>query len=390
MRAHSITEADMGTLYSVFLVTYTLLMTPGGWLADRVGTWWTLLLVVGGSGVFGAMCGLTGWLVLGPAAAWWWIAVARGGMGIASAPIYPSTSRTVADWFSPRYQALANGFVIAAAPVGMGASFQLMSHLSRSEALGWRGAFLIVGVVTLGVAALWALLGRARPPVAGARSGDFPGSARWSAILRHRGIIALTLSYSTVGYLEYLLFYWMKHYFKEILKLEEGRSSNLTSVLYIAMAVGTPLGGWICGIWVGRRGLTRGVRGMAAASMTLSALCLLGGAMASHLGLKVGLLSLSLGFIGASEGPFWTAAVMLGGPLGATVAGFVNTGGNLLGAFAPMLTPRIARWVNESSLGGGDPLLGWTVALAAGSIVCLMGVLFWLWVDVEKPLERAP
>src|SRR3954469_23176939 len=37
MREFSISETAMGTVYSAFLLSYTVLMTPGGWLADRFG-----------------------------------------------------------------------------------------------------------------------------------------------------------------------------------------------------------------------------------------------------------------------------------------------------------------------------------------------------------------
>jgi ACS family D-galactonate transporter-like MFS transporter len=397
MRDHSISAQDFGTLNSVFIWSYTLLMTPGGWLADRVGTWWTILLVLGGSGLFGGLSGMTGWLALGPTAAFYWIASARAGMGIASAPIYPSTSRTVASWFRPRLQPLANALVIAAAPLGMAASFEVLSWLSLSTSLGWRGSFLCVGAVTIGVAALWAVLGQTGPgedrrrPSGSRAKGSPRAPTDWGSVLRHKGILALTLSYTTVGYFEYLLFYWMKHYYKEILKLDEDRSANYTFLSQIAMMVFTALGGWICGRLVSRWGLRRGMRAMAMSSMVLASLFLLGGALATTLYLKVALLSLSLGFIGACEAPFWTSAVILGGPLGATVGGFVNTGGNLLGGFAPMATPWIASLVNGPvAKGATEPLLGWTVALAVGSIVCLMGVLLWLWVDVDRPLQAAP
>jgi MFS family permease len=392
MNDHSLSEWEFGLLNSFFLWPYTLMMSPGGWLADRVGTWWTLLIVLAGSALFGSLCGLTGWLALGPLA-WWWIALARAGMGLTSAPIYPSTSRTVASWFSPGSQALANGLVIAAAPLGMAASFKLMSFMSKSPGLGWQGAFLVLGLGTAGVTVLWTLFGRSRPPAPAARPREVETPRRsnpWSRVARHRGIIALTLSYSTVGYFEYLLFYWLKHYFQNILHLDESQSTNYTTIAQLFMLVFTPLGGWISGLWIRRWGLRRGLPAMAMLSMGLAALFLLAGALATNLQAKVLLLSLALGWIGASEGPFWTAAVLLGGPLGATSAGFVNTGGNLLGAFAPSATPVIAGLVSRlMGAESGDQLLGWTVALIAGSVLCAAGLFLWRSVDLDRPLAEA-
>ena len=37
MKEFSISPADMGTVYSAFLHSHTILMSPGGWIADRFG-----------------------------------------------------------------------------------------------------------------------------------------------------------------------------------------------------------------------------------------------------------------------------------------------------------------------------------------------------------------
>jgi len=37
MKEFSISPADMGTVYSAFLLSYTILMSAGGWIADRFG-----------------------------------------------------------------------------------------------------------------------------------------------------------------------------------------------------------------------------------------------------------------------------------------------------------------------------------------------------------------
>ncbi|MBI4605489.1 MAG: MFS transporter [Planctomycetes bacterium] len=392
LEAYSFSEKELGVLYSVFLWVYTACMFPGGILLDRVGAWRTLSVVLLGSSLAGLLTGALGWLALAPAAAWWWIAAVRGGMGVLSAPIYPSTSRAVASWFEPRERALANSLVIGAALAGVAGAQKLMSVLSAR--LGWRAAFVVIGAGTLLVLAAWAFLGSAAP---GSRHGPArpdaaPPGARggswdWLRLFAHPGVLLLTLSYATVGYFEYLFFYWSKHYFKEILKLSEDAAADRAAIPSLAMMVGTPLGGLAC-IWAARRwGLKSGLRRVAVVSMTLAAAFLALGALADGLGAKVALFSLALGVIGASEGPFWTAAVQLGGARhGGASGGFVNTGGNLLGSLAPAVTPVLASRVN-AAWGSADPLLGWTAALIAGAAVCLAGVCFWAWVDVERPLE---
>src|SRR5437588_711115 len=60
MKEFHISETGMGTIYSAFLLSYTLMMTPGGALADRFGG--RRVLTVAGLGValftgLTALCG---------------------------------------------------------------------------------------------------------------------------------------------------------------------------------------------------------------------------------------------------------------------------------------------------------------------------------------------
>src|SRR5687768_836651 len=58
---YGFSETELGQLFTAFYVTYTLAMLAGGWLADRIGTWWTLLVVTAGSGLCGGLIGAAGW-----------------------------------------------------------------------------------------------------------------------------------------------------------------------------------------------------------------------------------------------------------------------------------------------------------------------------------------
>ena len=79
--------------------------------------------------------------------------------------------------------------------------------------------------------------------------------------------------------------------------------------------------------------------------------------------------------MGASEGPFWSSVVEIGGKRGGMAAAIMNTGGNAGGMFAPVLTP----WVSERC--------GWPIGIGLGAVVCLMGAVCWCWI---KPEEADP
>src|SRR5439155_24311668 len=78
---------------------------------------------------------------------------------------------------------------------------------------------------------------RALPKIADAEG-------KW-ALLRNRSLILLTVSYAAVGYFEYLFYFWMHFYFGEVLKLGKHESRDYGTVLFLAMAAGMFLGGWL-------------------------------------------------------------------------------------------------------------------------------------------------
>src|SRR5580704_15726319 len=57
-----ISEEAIGWVYSALLIAYMACMTPGGWLADRFGSWLALALMGLGSAFFCAMIGVVGWV----------------------------------------------------------------------------------------------------------------------------------------------------------------------------------------------------------------------------------------------------------------------------------------------------------------------------------------
>src|SRR5262249_31224165 len=146
----------------------------------------------------------------------------------------------------------------------------------------------------------------------------------------------------------------------------------------LAMAVGMALGGWVSDGLVRLYGYRWG-RALVPVVGLLAAAAFLGlGVLAKQPEWIVAWFSLALGAGGAVEAPTWTTALELGGRRGGTAAGICNTGGNLGGMIAPVVTP----WVGD--------LLGWPAAIALGSLVCLLGVGLWLWVDPRERVAGAP
>src|SRR4029453_13356603 len=97
-----------------------------------------------------------------------------------------------------------------------------------------------------------------------------------------------------LNYFEYIFFYWIYYYFGQVRHFTPVQSAQFTSIIFVAMAVMTPLGGWVSDHF-GDRQSRSGRKWVAMGGMTLSAVLLYAGASGAGVGVTVAMLALSLG-----------------------------------------------------------------------------------------------
>src|SRR5437879_2867993 len=107
MPALSLTQVEMGYVFSAFVLGYALFQVPGGWLGDRWGSrvvltgallWWSLFTAC--TAVAGTLPTVQ-WLgVLGS------LLLVRFLIGVGEAAALPNFNRTVADWLPPHERGL--------------------------------------------------------------------------------------------------------------------------------------------------------------------------------------------------------------------------------------------------------------------------------------------
>jgi MFS family permease len=438
---HGVSEEAIGRVYSAFFLSYLLFMTPGGWFIDRFGAKRALLIMGLGSGLFGALTYCAGLPSLRAAGLMvTTLLLIRFCMGLVSAPLYPAATRMVSYWVPLHQRVFANGLIQGAAAIGMACAFPLFGALI--DVWDWPAAFLASGTLTTFLGLLWWVYAADRPtrgvpePQSATWAGEqtshvtlpedqihqaerttqlreiqglqglqsasvggrhrelsqdevarSPSLVHWFALFLNRNVMLLTLSYAAVGYLEYLFFFWMNHYFDKILHVDKHRSRIFTAILFLSMAVGMIAGGWLTdrlrkhfGPWVGRALVPMG-------GMTLGAVFLGFGVIGEQIGWIVFWLALALMAVGATEGPIWTAAVEVGGRQGGTAAGIVNTGGNLGGFIAPFLTPLVSHAVRDGF--GLSEQAGWQWGITLAGVLCLSGATLWWWIRPEQLAARA-
>jgi sugar phosphate permease len=391
MKELSISATAMGAIYSAFILSYALLMIPGGRLADRVGPRRVLALSGLGTALFtglsalGARPGLGSFLGVIPA-----FVLIRLGLGSCTAPLYPSCARMSANWISQSRRARVQGLIASGAGLGGAMSPLLFTWLIGRY--GWRFSFLVSAAVTAALALLWYFSVEDHPTASFAARANSNAlteaksktphssfrSTSWKLLLTNPNLVFLTIGYFAVCYFEYIFFYWMFYYFGQVRQVGSSQTAWFTTILFLAWMVMTPFGGYASDRMVDRYGPRLGRQVVPIVSLSLSALFLFVGINCSGTFTAVALLSLALGLASCSDGPFWAAAIEVSDQEGVGLAtGILNTGGNLGGFLAPLLTPFIAAY------------LGWSWGLYFGTVVLLGGLLTWFFFDPPQAHREA-
>ena len=123
---------------------------------------------------------------------------------------------------------------------------------------GWRWAFWISALMGLVAGALWYLLARDKPEEhswvkpaelahikAGLPQSQVQKALTWGTIFGSKNVLAITLSYFCYGYVAYIFFAWFFIYLSNVRGLDLKSSSYYGMLPFIAIAICSPLGGWV-------------------------------------------------------------------------------------------------------------------------------------------------
>ncbi|WP_020468811.1 MFS transporter [Zavarzinella formosa] len=372
-----LSEAQMGSVYSAFLFIYTLGMLPGGWVIDRIGPYRALAGMGLGLGFLTALTGVLGWMGLAMAAMFVPLLAIRSIAGATSVPLHPGAARSVSLWLPIRERSRANGLITAGALLGVAFTYPVFGSLMDN--VGWPMAFVICGTVMIAFGLLWYSLAADRPaehPACNTGERDLVAveaaprsSASLGEILKlfsNRSLVLLTLSYGAIGYTQYLFFYWIEYYFKNVLNAPPSDSREAAFVISVSMAVGMAAGGWMTDMICRHAGHLWGCRIVAFVGMGLGGMFSLLGLTTSDARTVTICFSLAFAALGLCESIFWTTAPILEERNGGLACALVNTGGNGFGMLAPIVTPIIGEH------------FGWKSAIIVACVMCAVGGLLWL------------
>ncbi|HTZ72694.1 MAG TPA: MFS transporter [Candidatus Aquilonibacter sp.] len=377
-----LTNVQLGSVSSAFLLGYALFQVPNGRLADAWGPrrvltigliWWASFAALTGS----VPAGLRGGLLL--------FIVIRFFLGAGEAVVFPACNRVVARWIPISERGLANGIIFAGVGFGAGVTPPLVTAIMLNW--GWRWSFWLSAIGGGLAAVVWYLLVRDEPeqhPWLGAKEKQWiragtEGAIKkldlpWRRALESREVLALSLSYFTFGYAAYIFFAWFFLYLVNTRGLNLKSSAFYSMLPFLSMTAGSLIGGVINDITTRRFGQRFGRAGIATIGMLLAGLFIAFGSHAQSARVASVILAGGAGALYLAQSSFFSASADVGGHFAGSISGLMNMACQIGGVITASLTPWIAGHY------------GWNASFGVAAALCAIGAAAWLAVDPRRTL----
>jgi len=386
-----LTEIQWGWIMAAFPLGYALFQFPGGCWGDRRGPRFTLASIAVVWGLLIAITSLTPardvapvYIVIG------FLLTVQFLVGASHAPVFPIMVSAIGRWFPTGGWALPNGLTSAALTVGLAVTASALPWLIGEY--GWRIGFLVLAPFAFATSAMWWWYARDRPeqhPSVNAEEialltapvvqveNDSDCEVAWWRVLKNRDALMVTLSYSSMNFVFYVVFTWGYYYMVTVRGMGVQEAGFLTSAQWVAGAAGAFSGGWVGDYLCKRLGVRWGCRWPIMIGCSISALLLLGVALHPNAYVAAGMLGACFFFNQFTEGAFAANGAAIGGRHAGSVYGMFNTGANFMG------------FVNAILLSAIAAKLGWGVAIGMGSVFALLSVVFILFSRADQQMDQS-
>ena len=384
MKEFGLTQVQMGTVFSAFLVGYTIFQVPSGGLADRVSARRIFLTLCLGWALLTALTAAVGWHGLGLAMVipqLWFI---RFLFGAIAAPTYPTSGRTIAITTPPHLQARINSLVLASVGVGSAVTPLLLAPVTNHY--GWRPALLVAGFISMAAGVLWWRFTPRQLTLSENSNQQDVATVPAGAGLQqghHRPLRSvsfwfLSASYLLQSYLGYIFIFWFYLYLIQVRHFEVLQAASITALPWVATIFGIPIGGALSDAAVLRWGTNWGRRSVPLIALCAAAIFLVIGARTASTLVAVIALTACTVLVQCTEGPFWATMTQLSGERSGIAGGTMNFGSNIGGMISPALTPWLAARI------------GWETTLSLTAVLAVAAALLWLRVRVEPQDQLLP
>ncbi|TKI02057.1 MFS transporter [Martelella alba] len=332
-----LSNTQLGLILSAFGYCYALFQIINGYFGDKIGPHRMLAL----SGLLWA----AGTLATGLAGGLIALFFSRMLVGLGEAGTIPNATRAMGNWVPVARRGFAQGFTHSSARAAAAITPPIMVALI--PLIGWRGAFIALGCVSLAWAALWIGYFRNDPrrhrgvtPEEIARLPAYTGPAHhtpvpWLALARR--ILPVTLVFFCHAWALWLYLSWLPSFFVGEYGINLKTSALFTSGVFIAGVVGNTAGGLLTDAWYQRS------RNINAARRNIIIIAFLGSLIFMSCVLFIRqqdiialCLAASLFFLELAEGPIWAVPLDVAPSCAGVASGFVSTSAGIAGVVSPL------------------------------------------------------
>lgn len=367
-RELSLSNTQLGLVFSAFAYPYLLFQVFGGWVGDRFGPRATLFV-----------CGLI-WaaatILTGTASSLMMLFLIRMLLGVGEGATFPVATRAMQSWTPPERRGFAQGITHAFARFGNAVTPPIVAWLIAL--VTWRGSFVALGCCSLVWVVVWGWYFRDNPAEHPSitpeeldrlpRLGVAPAARRpqvpWMRLTRR--MLPVTIVYFCYGWTLWLYLNWLPSFFLHEYELDIAKSALFSSAVFFAGVGGDLLGGTISDGILRRTGdLRKARRNVVIGGFLGSFLCLLP-IFATH-DLTIIVLCLAGAFFFAEIviGPMWAIPMDIAPKYSGTASGLMNTGSALAAILSPLAFGFIADLTGDWHL----PFLGSLGLLLTGALL---------------------
>jgi ACS family hexuronate transporter-like MFS transporter len=244
----NISNVQYGFINTGFLVGYAIMFTVGGILIDRYGSRSGLAVSVGLWSLATALHSMASSVIH--------FGVFRFFLGVGEGGAFPGAIKAVIEWVPKKKQALANGIAIGGAALGAVIAPSLCVYLINIT--GWRGVFLLTGIIGFTWVGVWLLVTRRKnnnpenlinekiinedknmPIIIERKKVDF------SKLFKIKEVWVFISMRFLLDPILYFYMFWIPKYLNETRSVNIEQIGKLFWIPFLAMGVSNMLGGWI-------------------------------------------------------------------------------------------------------------------------------------------------
>jgi MFS family permease len=333
-----LSNTQLGLVFSGFAYPYALFQVIGGWIGDRLGPRKTLLICGGIWAVSTAMTGLATSLAS--------LMFFRVALGFGEGATFPTATRAMQSWTPTGKRGFAQGVTHSFARLGNAVTPPIVVALMIW--LSWRGAFVVLGVLSLVWVVVWWLYyrddPREHPAITAEDLARLPPPSAPKTAAKHvpwgrltLRILPVTLTYFCYGWSLWLFLNWLPSFFLKGYHLDIKKSALFSSGVFFAGVVGDALGGIASDYLFRKTGNVKFARlTVILTGMLGAAACLIPVIYSRDLTTLALCLSGGFFFLEVVIGPIWSVPMDIAPQYSGTASGLMNTGSAVAAIASPL------------------------------------------------------